>query len=226
MEQGDFDFDELAAFNSGATIKEGEAKRPTQAVAATLDKPPFTLIKAYLNAAQQQALLEESMDYPFIRPEVTVFAKSHPIPRSQVWFADQGCDYLYSGLFVQALPWPKYAYKLRQKLARDFGLNSNGVLVNRYASGHESMGWHCDDEPEIEPATDIASLTLGATRDFFIRHKHTKQKICLQLESGDLLIMHWPMQKHWEHSLPKRLTVGSARINYTFRSLIVGYHQV
>nr|WP_049768012.1 alpha-ketoglutarate-dependent dioxygenase AlkB [Shewanella pealeana] len=188
------------------------------------DKPPFTLIKAYLNLQQQQALFNESANYPFTRPEVLLYGKSHPIPRNQVWFADQGCDYRYSGLLVQALAWPKYASKLRQKLARDFGLNSNGVLVNRYADGHESMGWHSDDEPEIEPASDIASLTLGATRDFFIRHKQSQQKICLQLQSGDLLIMHWPMQKDWEHSLPKRLKEKDVRINYTYRRLIVGFH--
>ncbi|WP_299803841.1 alpha-ketoglutarate-dependent dioxygenase AlkB [uncultured Shewanella sp.] len=186
---------------------------------------PYTLVKGYLNHQQQEALINESKQYPFSQPEVQVYGKYHKIPRHQVWFADRGCDYFYSGLLIEARPWPKYAYKLRQKLARDYGLNSNGVLVNQYMDGHDSMGWHSDDEPEIEPASDIASLTLGATRDFFIRHKQTQQKICLQLQSGDLLIMHWPMQKDWEHSLPKRLKVRNARINYTFRRLLVGFHQ-
>ncbi|GIU42606.1 2OG-Fe(II) oxygenase [Shewanella sairae] len=187
--------------------------------------PPWTLIKGYLNPAQQQALLIESADYPLTRPEVTVFGKSHPIPRSQVWFADKGCDYVYSGLFIEALPWPRYAQKLRIKLEREFSLLSNGVLVNRYANGQESMGWHSDNEKEIEPNSDIASVTLGASREFFIRHKQTKQKVSLMLDSGDLLIMHWPMQQDWEHSLPKRLTVSQPRLNYTFRRLIVGFHQ-
>ncbi|MGS0676722.1 alpha-ketoglutarate-dependent dioxygenase AlkB family protein [Shewanella sp. 0m-4] len=187
---------------------------------------PYTLIKGYLNSAQQKALLDESATYPLNRPEVVVYGKRYPIPRSQVWFADKGCDYFYSGLFIQAEPWPKYAYKLRQKLAREFELNSNGVLVNRYADGHESMGWHSDDEKEIEPGSDIASVTLGASRDFFIRHKKTQQKISLSLDSGDLLIMHWPMQKEWQHSLPKRLKVTEPRLNLTFRRLIVGFHQI
>ncbi|ABZ77737.1 2OG-Fe(II) oxygenase [Shewanella halifaxensis HAW-EB4] len=186
---------------------------------------PYSLIKGYLNSAQQKALITESVTYPFTRPEVCVYGSQHPIPRSQVWFADKGCDYVYSGLFIHALPWPKYAYKLRQKLAREFGLNSNGVLVNRYADGHESMGWHSDDEKEIEAGSDIASVTLGASRDFFLRHKKTQQKISLCLDSGDLLIMHWPMQADWEHSLPKRLKVTEPRLNLTFRRLIVGFHQ-
>ncbi|MCL1108533.1 alpha-ketoglutarate-dependent dioxygenase AlkB [Shewanella schlegeliana] len=192
---------------------------------APLEKPPYTLIKGYLNLQQQQALINESQHYEFTRPQVSLFGKSHPIPRSQVWFADEGCDYLYSGLFIQASPWPKYAQKLRLKLASDFGLIANGVLVNRYADGNESMGWHSDDEPEIDSGSDIASVTLGASRDFFIRHKTTRQKVCLHLDSGDLLIMHWPMQSQWEHSLPRRLKEKQARFNYTFRRLIVGFHQ-
>ena len=87
------------------------------------------------------------------------------------------------------------------------------------------MGWHSDDEKEIKSGTDIASVTIGASRDFFIRHKQTLDKQCLHLESGDLLIMHWPMQSDWEHSLPKRLKVEQPRVNYTFRCLIANYHQ-
>ncbi|GIU28671.1 alpha-ketoglutarate-dependent dioxygenase AlkB [Shewanella sp. MBTL60-007] len=226
MQQEDFDFDERAQLNTATPVESSPAKLGSKSNGPSpLDKLPYTLIKGYLNLQQQQALLNESLYYDFTRPQVSLFGKSHPIPRSQVWFADKGCDYLYSGLFIQAAPWPKYAYKLRLKLARDFGLIANGVLVNRYADGNESMGWHSDDEPEIEPGSDIASVTLGASRDFFIRHKTTRQKVCLKLDSGDLLIMHWPMQSLWEHSLPRRLKEKQARVNYTFRRLILGFHQ-
>ncbi|MFT5236038.1 MAG: alkylated DNA repair dioxygenase AlkB [Shewanella sp.] len=184
---------------------------------------PFTLIKGYLNPEQQQALLSESYSYPFTRPVVQVFGQSHVIPRSQVWFGDPGCDYVYSGLLVRALIWPKYAQKLRLKLARDFALDSNGVLVNHYDDGTQSMGWHSDDEPEIMSGSDIASLSLGASRDFFLRHKRTHEKVKLTLDSGDLLLMHWPMQQNWQHSLPKRLRLHEPRVNYTFRSLILNW---
>lgn len=187
---------------------------------------PFTLVEGYLSLPQQQALVAESASYPFSRPRIKVYGKSHMIPRSQVWFGDEGCDYLYSGLFIQALPWPKYAMRLRDKLARDWGLNSNGVLVNCYLNGQQSMGWHSDDEAEITPKSDIASVTLGASRAFHIRHKQTKKKIELVLNSGDLLIMHWPMQDDWEHCVPKRMGVSQSRLNYTYRELIPRFHQV
>jgi alkylated DNA repair dioxygenase AlkB len=185
---------------------------------------PITLVRGYLTQEQQSALLGEAAHYPYDRPEISLFNRRLPIPRTQVWFGDSGCDYRYSGLFIRALPWPRYASKLRDKLKRDFGLRSNGVLVNRYRDGSDSMGWHSDDEPEIAPGSDIASLTLGATRDFVLRHKQTGSRHRLSLESGDLLIMHWPMQAQWQHALPRRLRVTAPRWNYTFRQLIPGFH--
>ncbi|MCL1092677.1 alpha-ketoglutarate-dependent dioxygenase AlkB family protein [Shewanella kaireitica] len=220
MKQAGFGFDEQESLlSTTADNQTAEALYDDKSAA------PYTLIKGYLNQAQQQALLIEAESYPMTRPELTVYGKSHPIPRSQVWFADKGCDYYYSGLFIEALPWPRYAEKLRHKLIRDYSLVSNGVLVNSYRDGTESMGWHSDDEKEIESGSDIASVTLGASRDFFIRNKLTKEKTVLTLNSGDLLIMHWPMQQHWEHALPKRMRVKQTRVNYTFRKLIVGFHQ-
>ena len=188
-------------------------------------KPPITLVRGYLNTEQQAALIKEAQAYPLSRPEIQVFGKFHAIPRQQVWFGDVGCDYVYSGLFIRALPWPKYANKLRHKLAKDFGLGINGVLVNRYADGKDCMGTHSDDEPEIAKGSDIASITLGASRDFVLKHKHSQTKYSISLQSGDLLIMHWPMQKDWLHSLPKRLKVKEPRWNYTFRQLIVNFHR-
>ena len=220
MKQHGFGFDEPSRSEATSVDKSAADKTHGMVTGA-----PYTLIKGSLNQAHQQALLNEAASYPLTSPELMVYGKNHPIPRSQVWYADKGCDYFYSGLFIESQPWPKYAHKLRQKLLQDFSFNSNGVLVNCYRDGCESMGWHSDDEQEIESGSDIASVTVGASRDFFIRHKLTKDKIVLTLESGDLLIMHWPMQQQWQHALPKRLRVKESRINYTFRKLIVGFHQ-
>lgn len=186
---------------------------------------PVTLIKTFLNLQQQQALLTESLTYPFAQPMVTVFGKQHPIPRKQVWFADDGCAYQYSSLLITPTPWPQELLSLRNQLQQQLNVNTNGVLVNRYQNGSDSMGWHSDDEPEIEPNSDIVSISLGASRDFVLRHKATQQKLTLTLHSGDLLIMHGDMQQNWQHSVPKRLKVSEPRINLTFRKLVVGFHE-
>ncbi|WP_299004526.1 alpha-ketoglutarate-dependent dioxygenase AlkB [uncultured Shewanella sp.] len=187
-------------------------------------QPPITSVKNYLNAEQVQVLIDEAQYYPFEKPIITVYGKQYPIPRQQVWFANEGCDYRFSSLFIKAKPWPKYAHKLQKKLQRDFDIKSNGVLVNRYANGDDSMGWHSDDEPEIKAYSDIISVSVGACRDFIMRHKGTQSQYKVRLNSGDLLIMHWPMQKDWEHALPKRKRVKDLRLNFTFRCLIPYFH--
>ncbi|WP_298770592.1 alpha-ketoglutarate-dependent dioxygenase AlkB [uncultured Shewanella sp.] len=187
-------------------------------------RPPITLVKNYLNVEQIEALIDEAQYYPFEKPIITVYGKQHPIPRQQVWFADQGCDYRFSSLYIKAQPWPKYAVKLKNKLQRDFHFHSNGVLVNRYANGNDSMGWHSDDEPEILKGSDIASISIGASRDFILRHKISQRQHQFVLSSGDLFIMHWPMQADWEHALPKRRRVIDLRLNFTFRCLRPYFH--
>lgn len=190
----------------------------------TSDKP-WTLIKGYLSSAQQQTLYSEVENYPYERPQITVFGKQHYIPRQQVWFGDLGCSYQYANLRVKPQPWPTQLSILRQALVTDFDLTSNGVLVNRYADGKNSMGWHSDNEPELVDGSDIASISLGAGRDFLLRRKSCNRQYSLHLESGDLLIMHYPMQKHWQHALPKRLKQTQVRWNFTFRQITPYFYQ-
>ncbi|AVK76258.1 alkylated DNA repair [Pandoravirus neocaledonia] len=93
------------------------------------------------------------------------------------------------------------------------------VLVNEYRDGSDYISWHSDDEHSID-RTDIASLSLGASRDFKVRAKadHTQQTTFV-LASGDLLHMHGACQDLYQHHVPKRAKVASARFNLTFRRL-------
>ena len=189
------------------------------------DNVPVTHIPRFLTPEQCDALRQEAKQYHFERPQVHIYGKSHIIPRAQVWFGEEGCDYRYSGLLISPTPLPKYAKRLRDKIIRELGGQYNSLLVNRYRDGREHMGWHSDDEPELAPEADIVSVTIGAKRDFVVRNKVSQAKYIFPLEEGDLLIMHAPMQKMWQHALPKRLKVDDERLNYTFRHLIPYYHE-
>ena len=94
----------------------------------------------------------------------------------------------------------------------------NACLFNQYRDGQDSMGWHRDNEPEINPSC-IASVSFGASRDFVIRHRTTKEKWLVHLHHGDLLVME-NLQDAYEHALPKRLRVGEPRINLTLRRIL------
>ncbi|MEO1452156.1 MAG: alpha-ketoglutarate-dependent dioxygenase AlkB, partial [Bacteroidota bacterium] len=87
--------------------------------------------------------------------------------------------------------------------------------------GQDSMGWHSDDEPELGSNPVIASISLGAERDFQLRHKSRSDlpTETLRLTHGSLLLMAGPTQHHWKHQLPKRKRVSEPRINLTFRQI-------
>lgn len=86
------------------------------------------------------------------------------------------------------------------------------------------MGFHKDDEKELCLESPIASLTLGAERDFIFRHGDKKtrniQDEKLVLTNGLLLLMNHPTNKFWYHGVPQRKTCKEPRINLTFRKIV------
>lgn len=106
----------------------------------------------------------------------------------------------------------------------------NFCLVNYYSSGQDSISYHSDDERFLGSDPAIASFTLGAKRDFLLRHKKTAAghpsettPMKFPLTSGDMILMRGATQKNWEHSIPKRKGGESdkGRINITFRRAMV-----
>ena len=108
---------------------------------------------------------------------------------------------------------------VQERCSYDF----NSLLINRYRNGKDKVGWHADDEPELENCKIIASVSLGEGRDFRLRkkenHRTSEDKVeKIFLEHGSLLIMHAPLQKFWEHEVPKR-AINNTRLNLTFRNV-------
>lgn len=185
----------------------------------------FDLHTGYLSAIQAGELMHRLLtDLPWARPELTVWGKSHRIPRCVHWQGDPGTAYCYSGLHTESSPWHPWVRRLRDKLREDTGLNFNSALVNLYRNGDDKMGWHADDEPELGPRPLIASVSLGAQRDFRIRPKDKSgPAINIALPPGSLLIMHEGTQATWEHCVPIRRKVKEPRINLTFRHVQKGW---
>lgn len=160
---------------------------------------------------------------PWQQPEVFVHGRRHPTPRLTCWVADPGCTYRYSGLRQVITPWIPELSELRERLQRLLGVRFNSLLLNRYRSGADRMGWHADAEPELDPAAPIASLSLGATRALRFRPRpgdglaREQPSFAVDLADGDLLLMDPPTQHHWQHGLPPRLRLQGERLNLTFR---------
>ncbi|CAB9511184.1 ketoglutarate-dependent dioxygenase alkB homolog 3 [Seminavis robusta] len=92
----------------------------------------------------------------------------------------------------------------------------NVCLLNFYENGSQRIGWHCDRE-EIGRSTPIASISLGATRQFQVRAKQGLERLTIDLTHGSLTIMENICQMQYLHCLPKMNHVTEGRINLTFR---------
>ena len=96
------------------------------------------------------------------------------------------------------------------------------VLVHLYESGEASIQYHNDSEALN---SSIASVSLGATRKFRLKHyqRKTGWDAEYHLGNGDLIWMHGPSgdrlgcQSLYLHSIPVEKTVKEPRINLTFR---------
>jgi alkylated DNA repair dioxygenase AlkB len=147
----------------------------------------------------------------------------HLQPRLIATHGDPGVSYRYSGRDYPAMPWTATLLEIKQAIEQtrpgDLGdVTWNYCLLNRYRDGRDSMGWHADDEPEIGPV--IASVSLGATRSFQIRHTTTRETQRFDLTHGSLLIMAGTMQQFWMHQIPKTKKPVGERINLTFRMIM------
>jgi alkylated DNA repair dioxygenase AlkB len=160
----------------------------------------------------QQSLIWES-------DQLIMFGKRITTRRKVAWVGDPNCSYTYSGVQKNPQAWTPELIKIKTRFEEMTQTEFNSCLLNLYHDGNDGMGWHSDDEKELDAKAPIASLSLGAKRKFAFRHKASKSTISLFLENGSALIMHAPTQDYWHHSLLRTKTVQEPRINLTFRKI-------
>ncbi|MEL5917033.1 alpha-ketoglutarate-dependent dioxygenase AlkB family protein [Stenotrophomonas maltophilia] len=171
-------------------------------------------------AADQADLMQQQLEQriPWQVHRIRMFGRIVDSPRLSCWMGDAEARYRYSGTDFLPEPWQPALLPLRERLQAFCGHAFNSVLLNRYRSGGDYMGWHSDDEPELGPAPVIASLSLGAPRRFLLRRRDDPaRKAEYLLGHGDLLVMAGQTQRFYQHALPKMARVQGERINLTFR---------
>ena len=151
--------------------------------------------------------------------QIKMFGKQIWLPRLTAWYGDPGKTYQYSGIQNEPLPWTPALLEIKQAVETLAVVSFNSVLLNYYRHGHDSMGWHADDEPELSSNPVIASVSFGQTRRFDFRHRTNKNlpKKSVSLSSGSLLLMQGTTQHFWQHQVPKTNQPVASRLNLTFR---------
>lgn len=148
-----------------------------------------------------------------------IFGKEIITKRKVAWYADQPFEYKYSGITKTAFPWTDTLRALKTAVETGTGASYNSCLLNLYHDGSEGMAWHSDAEKDLKKYAAIASLSFGAERKFYFKHKQKKERIAIVLEHGSLLVMKDRCQERWLHRLPPTQKIHEPLINLTFRTI-------
>jgi alkylated DNA repair dioxygenase AlkB len=172
------------------------------------------LVESFLTPAEAQALLASLQSLGWTRGKFM----GRAVPREEVWMGPYA--YKFSGrTLVPASSIPAIE-AVRVKIREQYGGDYNSVLLNRYANEQDSVSWHSDDEPEMDSDHPIASLSLGAAREFLVRPVTSRKEVqSYVLTSESLLVMPPGFQQRYQHCVPKSRTPCASRVNLTFRRM-------
>ena len=161
---------------------------------------------------------------PWRHDPIKVAGQMRLQPRLTAWYGDPGAAYTYSSMTMQPLPWTNTLLCIKAAVEEAAGTRFNSVLINQYRNEQDSVGWHSDGEPELGRNPIIASVSLGETRTFKLKHKTDKQlkPLAIGLTHGSLLIMAGTTQERWLHAVEKEKDPRRSRINLTFRTIKTG----
>ncbi|MGL6224028.1 MAG: alpha-ketoglutarate-dependent dioxygenase AlkB family protein [Steroidobacteraceae bacterium] len=152
--------------------------------------------------------------------DIMIFGQRRRVPRLVAWHGDPGTGYAYSGTMHEPQPWTPELRCLLDRVQALTGHPYNSVLLNLYRDGNDGMGWHADDEPELGHNPVIASVSLGATRRFKLRHRRQRDAAAtIELRHGDVLLMAGTTQHTYVHAVPKTARAVGERINLTLRRI-------
>lgn len=181
----------------------------------------YWLISPLLGASATALFHTLCNELPWQQPRLKLYGREHPVPRLTCWLGEAGIAYRYSGIEQRATGWPAALAPVLEEVEKRTGQRPNGALANLYRDGDDAMGWHRDNEPELGEQPWILSYNLGAARDFaFRRYGEGRQSHLLRLDHDSLLVMSPPVQRDFEHALPRRRGVKEARVNLTFRHIV------
>jgi alkylated DNA repair dioxygenase AlkB len=153
------------------------------------------------------------------------------MPRMYQWMGIAPTIY---GEGIVSIEWTPEASEVQRQVHAATGLLFNSLNINLYRHENDHIGWHSDGEDEGSWEFPIASVSLGAIRDFqvcpYLGNGKLKRRFHkyfgepdqpVALAHGSLVVMPAGSQEFYVHRLKKatkRQGTG-ARINLTFRMM-------
>jgi len=114
----------------------------------------------------------EQRRIPWLQAEIVVGTRTILEPRHTAFLGEKdGLQYTYSAKRNISKSWPPLVKRIKDSISQIVGHDFNVALMNWYAYGGQGVSWHSDSETDLVPGATIASLSLGTTRKFQLRHK-------------------------------------------------------
>ena len=194
---------------------------PNEKIILPLPDAVFEYYPNFIDNETADRLFEKILqETPWQQDDIILFGKKIPQPRLTALFGDQGLTYTYSKLTLNANKWNTPLMFLKNEIENKTQLQFNAALLNFYRNENDSNGWHADNEKELGLDPIVASLSLGETRVFQLKHNtKTDIKKSIDLKHGSLILMKEGSQLHYKHQIPKSSKMKKPRINITFRSI-------
>lgn len=135
------------------------------------------LSKAEADTLWEACKLGGSAGLLWSQGEVLLGARRVAEPRLTTFLGERdGLTYTYNAKVNTSVKWPDIVERVKQRIEQATGQTYNVVLMNWYQDGGHHVSWHSDSEEDLVKPSVIASLSLGATRPFQLRHKEDSKK--------------------------------------------------
>ncbi|MDQ6929700.1 MAG: alpha-ketoglutarate-dependent dioxygenase AlkB [Candidatus Eremiobacteraeota bacterium] len=164
---------------------------------------------AVFTSAESASLYKQLLDaVPWSHDTMKMYDKMVDVPRLVAWYRDR-----------DSLPEP--LERIRTKGQELLGARFNGVSLNYYRDGSDSVAWHSDHNEELARERMVALVSLGATRQMHFRTKAVpRRQLRCDLAPGSVLVMRGDVQSLWEHCIPKVSRGTDARISVALRTKV------
>jgi len=168
-----------------------------------------------------QKIIAEIGGKLIVRPKITIFGRECCQNRDVGFFSNESIGYKYSNQIMSSQELSENMILLLEFINYEYKSNYNGILINMYKSGEQSIGAHSDDETTLDK-NGVIALSYGAERKFRIRDKKTKKiYMDIPLEHLSIIQMGGQFQKEFTHEVPVEKKVKECRISFTFRKHLI-----
>ncbi|MET0622811.1 MAG: alpha-ketoglutarate-dependent dioxygenase AlkB [Pyrinomonadaceae bacterium] len=175
----------------------------------------------FLNGAEAEALFSEIVSgFDVADRRVRMFDGTEYVAKAGAYmFADPELTSFEAlpEVWGQRAPWPDSLALVRDRVTVQTGVRFRVARCVYYKDGSEGVDFH-RDLPAYGSTSAIASLSLGAEREFVFRStSDTAELFSIRLYPGSLLFSGEGCQELYEHALPRDERCTEPRLNLTFR---------